>query len=487
MERTKKRERSLAQLANEISAETGIELDYCLQSTTVAEDAFQILLDGWLQSGIIIKDHVYADTQAALAEAAERTITLPRDQDGVPLFRVRYAAERVFYGLLDDSGKTDYESAAKGQRLRIIPHYDRMEQVIEQLVALQRQNEYPYNLPNAEVPNRSEFMPDEEVLQRGTREHALYLWHACYWMGGGIESNLAFKALTELYTDYPELFDPAFLVEHGISEQQVEEVVSKYPALNFNLQRIKRYWTTNARRLYDNYGSDPRNIFSDNPSYRTIKQRLINKRGNGFLGFQEKMASMYTHFLGDAGIIPETPFPPAVDFHLLRLAIANGILTFENVPENGNVFTPATIGTLRKMLYDYIIATGASELEVDDALWRYSKLMCAEAPGNATVVDYKAGRGVKSSAQEVMFSDPTMLAKYARSCGSCAIEATCMFNIASGPYYADDRIIPTPRIRLADGHDALIGVESSMLSVPPTKPAKPQARPGGTFLHTTLF
>jgi hypothetical protein len=312
-------------------------------------------------------------------------------------------------------------------------------------------------------------MPPEDVLPRGTREHALYLWHACYWMGGGIESNLAFGALSELYTDYPELFDPAFVVEQGLAEEQIEEVVGRYPALKFNLQRIKTYWTTNARKLYENYDGDPRLIFADSPSYRTIKQRLQNHRGNGFSGFQEKMASMYTHFLGDAGIIPEISFPPAVDFHLLRLAIANGILTFENVPENGDVFTPATIATLRKMLYDYIIASGASEIEVDDALWRYSKLMCAQAPGNMTVVDYSAGRGLKSDAPEVDFSDPTTLAKYARSCGRCAIEATCTFNITSGAYYADDRIIPTPRVRSTDGHDALVGFENHMLNTQPKK------------------
>lgn len=472
MERPKKQERVLKELADGLSAETGIELDFCLRAAVIAENAFTVLTAPWLNEDEIAKDYVTNNINIALEYAAEQDITLPRDQDGVPLFRIRYAAERILYGLLENDTTTDIQPAINGAATQIVPHYDRMEKMIETLVELQGGNKYPYNLPNAEVPNRSEFMPPEDTLPRGSREHALYLWHVCYWMGGGIESNLAFKNLTNLYIEYPELFKPEYIIEHNVSTEQIQEVIGRYPALNFNLTRIQNYWTENARHLYEDYGSDPRAIFADNPSYRTVKKRLQNTGKSGFLGFQEKMASMYTHFLADGGMISEIPFPPPVDFHLLRLFIANQVITFENVPKDGNVFTPATIAMVRKMLFDYIIATNSSAVEVDDALWRHSKLMCAQAPGNMTEIDYKANRGTKSSLKEVDFSDPTTRTKYARSCGRCALSASCAFAISSGAYYADDRIIPQPRHKPSDEQNALIHFSDDMLA-PPVKDTSP--------------
>ena len=312
---------------------------------------------------------------------------------------------------------------------------------------------------------RSENMPPENILPRGSEQHAQFLWHVCYWMGGGIESNGAFKYLSQVYTDYPELFDPRYIVEQDITEDQIAEVISQYSALNFNLQRIKNYWVTNAHKMVNEYDGDVRKVFDGAVSYRTIKKRLVNKKGEGFKGFQEKMASMNTHFVADAGIIEEIPFPPPVDFHVLRLASSLGILTFENMGKNG-VFEKKTIATLRKAFYDYIITTGISELELDDAWWRYSKLMCAIAPGNTSKVDYTAERGSKFMYSKVDYSDPTTMARYIKSCGQCAVSALCDFNVASGEYYAEDKMVPRPRMAPQLDPHALVPFSDNMTIIP---------------------
>ncbi len=428
----------------ELSKNTGIELAYCEEAAGWAHDALRLMRGSELSP------------DEALIQAGDRILTLPRDQEDIPIFRVRYAASELLREHLSLSPPSD--------QIHIIPHYDRMEKLVTTLVDLQRNNEYPYDLPHAPVPTRSEFMPSEEILPHGTREHALYLWHACYWMGGGIESNIAFKSLTQLYTEHPELFKPEYVVEQGITLEQITEIISNYPALKFNLTRIQHYWIKNAHLLNDDYAGDPRIIYADKPGYRLVKKRLVNTGKTGFLGFQDKMASMYTHFLADADIIEEIPFAPPVDFHLLRLFIANEIITFENVPENGDVFNKKTIAMVRKMLFDYIITSRSSEVEVDDALWRYSKLMCAQAPGNATGVNRSAGRGKKSSHTGIDFSKPVTLKKYAQSCGRCAISATCISNISSGGYYADDRMVPQPRINLSADKAALFSTSDTHIT-----------------------
>lgn len=452
----------LQEQALAFSAETGIEPELCTLSAIWAQDMAARVLK---ESPAKLSEEYFLSLQD---ETGEAIIILPRDADDIPLYRTRYAAQEIFYNLVAHkypNARTEVE----GTPLKITVHYDKIDEVSQILMTLQRNRDYPYDSVKAEVPNRSENMPSEDVLPRGSEQHAQFLWHVCYWMGGGIQSDTAFKFLGQMYTDHPELFDPRYIVDNEITEEEIETTVSQYSALNFNLNHIKKYWVTNAHRMVDRYDGDVRKVFDGANSYRTIKKRVVNNKGEGFMGFQEKMASMYTHFLADAGIIKEIPFPPAVDFHFLRLAGSLGVLTFENMGKNG-MFEPKTINTLRKALYDYIIVTGTSEVELDDAWWRYSKLMCAKSPSSATTVNYAAARGEKSTKIEVNFADPATRKKYARSCGQCALSALCTFSVTSGDYYADDKMTLTPRPTPEQEIGALLAYSPKMPSEPGNKP-----------------
>lgn len=466
----------LAEMADRMAETTGIDPELCRLSATWAQDMVTVVRADPLQ----LLDKRYFDR--LLEETGEKILVLPRDADGTPLYRARYAATSMFYELIatrHPNARTDIE----GSPLEITVHYDRLDEICQTFLGIQQNNDYPYNLPHAEVPNRSSNMPSEEVLPRGTEQHAQYLWHVCYWMAGGVESNIAFNFLSKMYTDHPELFDPRYIVEHEITEEEIANVISQYSALNFNLDRIKTYWITNARKMVAEYEGDVRKVLDGARSYRTITKRLVNnKRGQGFLGFQQKMASMYTHFTADAGIIDEIPFPPPVDFHLLRLAASLGILTFDNIPDRG-ILEKKTVATLRKTLYDYIIVSGTSELELDDALWRYSKLMCGVAPHNASTVDRSAARGEKSSAETPDYSNRAIMERYARSCGRCAVQDMCNFTIDSGSYYADDRLVLTKRFRphdeltLVDFTDTMLLTKKAGEILRPAKRAPPSVHP----------
>lgn len=206
-------ERKLLESAYDIAAQIGVESHYGQEAALWASRALHELHGAQLYSPKAIT-HAFGAT-------SHDTLTMPCDSEGVPLFRVRYIAQTLVNNQLTTAGLIPPDDT-----LQIIPHYDKLALVTHALVAEQRANNYPFNRPDAEVPNRSDAMPSEELLPRGTREHALYLWHACYWMGGGIESNLAFRSLTELYTKHPELFDPTFVVENELNETQIEQLIS---------------------------------------------------------------------------------------------------------------------------------------------------------------------------------------------------------------------------------------------------------------------
>lgn len=91
--------------------------------------------------------------------------------------------------------------------------------------------------------------------------------------------------------------------------------------------------------------------------------------------------------------------------------------------------------------------------------------MCSVAPSNAATVDYSAARGEKSAAIEVNFADPTVRARYARSCGRCALSDGCTGSVTSGAYYADDQMHLMPRMRPEDETAALMPFTDAMLAI----------------------
>ena len=128
------------------------------------------------------------------------------------------------------------------------------------------------------------------------------------------------------------------------------------------------------------------------------------------------------------------------------------------------VLEKKTISTLRKVLYDYIITTGISEIELDDALWRYSKLMCAVAPSNASTTDRTGASGEKSVLKTPDYSNASIVRRYAESCGRCVVNHLCTFGLGSGGYYSDDVMVPTVRVQPHKDPAALIGFTNDMLS-----------------------
>ncbi len=372
--------------------------------------------------------------------------TVPKDDTKHATFRAEFAAQEMLYRLMPDYADV-YRSTLEGDELRVIPHFDKLDATVETLLEARSNNEFPYGLDSANLPQDERNMPSE--LPRGGREHANFLWATCYYMRGGIKSTAAFAALSDIYRDEPSLFDP--LIAETEDPIRVTELLQSN-GLAFNATGIGNAWVENARRMADLYDGDPRNLFQDAKRYEDVLHKVKNsKKGRGFIGFQEKMVSMITYYLMDADLIPYFDFPLPVDFHVLRVSAANEIITFENVPEDSDIYSEQTLATLRNMYHDYSVTHGVSQLDVCNAVWSLSSAICGSQPGNIMLEPNK-GEGRKGRSTHIIplpidLNSPQQLAMYERSCGLCPLEQSCEKNMPSKEYYVRGRATLSPRVR----------------------------------------
>lgn len=371
---------------------------------------------------------------------------IPRDENGDPSFRTLFATNQLFYGSSPNHSET-YRSALEGDGLRVIPHFDRLDSIVETLLEARMNNEFPYGLDAAMLPQDERNMPPE--LPRGGKEHANFLWATCYYMRGGIKSYAAFRALSGVYAKEPELFDP-YHAMHDNPERVTKLLEDN--SLSFSAQTIGPAWVENARRMVELYDGDPRQLFDNTSSYDTLLKRIQNDhRGNGFIGFQEKMVSMITYYLMEADILPYFDFPLPVDFHVLRVSAANEIITFENLPESGDIYSDQTLSMLRSLYHDFSVTHGVSQLDVCNAVWALSQAICGTQPGNIMLEpgdrNERQGRSTHIIPLPIDTNNPSQIAMYERSCALCPLEGSCVSNMPSKEYYVRGRAILSPRIR----------------------------------------
>lgn len=424
-----------------VSYDFGIPEELCEKSSAWATK-WQKAISRRVASGEDMASALFAAKDDALLNCP----SIPRDDNGRPSFRAEYAAQRLLCRI-DWNNAAAYHDALYGSDIRIVPHFDRLDEIVDTLLEARADNEFPYTLEAANLPQDERNMPPE--LPCGGREHANFLWATCYYMRGGIKSTAAFAGLSEVYAQEPELFDPYQAMNDD--PERIKELL-KTNGLAFSSSTIGPAWVENARRMVELYDGDPRNIFQDTTDYDVLLARMKNNgRGKGFVGFQEKMVSMIMYYLMDAELIPYFDFPLPVDFHVLRVSAANEIITFENVPEDGNIYSEKTLATLRAMYHDYSVTHGISQLDVCNAVWSLSAAVCGTQPGNIMLEpgdrNNRDGRKTHIVPLQIDINDPAQNRMYERSCGLCPLEKSCMHNMPSKEYYVRGRAILSPRQR----------------------------------------
>lgn len=320
------------------------------------------------------------------------------------------------------------------QSLDIVVHPEQIEHVLGTLLELYRMGGYPYNKDSVRVPQDPRHMP--ESLPLGDKEHAMFLWTSCYYMRGGIKSVEAFRRLSRLYTARPDLFDPE--VAQAASEDEITQELTQH-GLGFQAS-VSKAWISNAKKLVADYSGDPRTIFDGVTSYDQALEKIKNDgKGGGFLGFREKMTSMIIYYLMDQKLIEPLDFPVPVDLHVMRVSIANELISFPGAEPGTNLYTEETLAALRAIYQQYAVDHQVSPLDLANAVWLFSEAMCGYQPGNQTLEpegrEHRRGRSTHLEPLAIDFGDPLQHAAFARTCGRCAIRETCRYNIPGKPYY----------------------------------------------------
>ncbi len=302
--------------------------------------------------------------------------------------------------------------------------------IFDRLVDARIRMHYPYNLSKATPPQVPENLP--RSLTRGSKEHALFLFALCYWMRGGIESDTATRQLAALYDFAPNIFLPECAAK---MYPCVLRGLFRFAGLTFNADQIAHLWKANAKKLAEEWGGDPRTIFSGIDTYEEACARIQNKNGKGFGGFQEKMVSMIIYFFMDAGMIDRWNFPPPVDFHCLRIVFASKIVRASTRDRTRNGFyTKPVLATVRELLREYCAERNVDPVILCEALWIHSRIMCAEHPGNMSMVS-KTRKGRRTKITPVPRWTAAQARAYERTCRVCPIEDVCTFCIPSAHYY----------------------------------------------------
>ena len=196
--------------------------------------------------------------------------------------------------------------------------------------------QFPYDQKGAVIPQN-----EIPAWLRNDKERLFNFYcYICLYMRGGIESLQAFKAMLRLISDKPELFDPVY-AQH-LTEAELQPIIAAY--VGWDSKAVARFWIENSKRLVRNWNGQASNIFRGLTNYeealRRIKNKTSNKewkqacrvddRGEGFMGFQPKMVSMFVYFIDWEGLLrTDFIYPTPADFHNFRLALALP----EKVPE----------------------------------------------------------------------------------------------------------------------------------------------------------
>lgn len=327
-----------------------------------------------------------------------------------------------------------------GEKLNITVNQEHAYQVLDRLMEAYKNNAPPYNLDRARLPHDPRHMP--KTLDRGSVAHAMFLFNICYYMRGGIKSNDAVKRMAGIYDERPDLFNCEAV--QNVDATTIIEVLSNH-GLGFQ-KTVADQWIKNSQRMLECFDGDPRNIFKGVETYEQSQELIQNNgKGNGFLGFQEKMTSMIIYYLMDEELIEPFNFPIPIDLHVMRVSIANEMVTFGDVPYGTNLFTKETLSALRQLYFNYAHDNNVNALRLCDAVWMLSESSCGRHPGNTTIEPLgrkvRNGRSTYLIPKTVDMQDPAQQKAYEESCRTCPIQKTCEYNIPGTQYYVGGNII----------------------------------------------
>ena len=358
--------------------------------------------------------------------------------------------------------------------MKVTVHTGRVYALLDTLVERWQKKQFPYNKVDAIIPQT--IIPEE--LRADKKALATFYFYICIYMRGGIESLQAFQALLRMRHDHPDCFDPFKASKMGAESIQI--ILKEY--IGWDSKAASKNWAENSWRLVWYWGGNPLELFKGIHDYEEALRRIRNKRtkadrlaaghdGCGFLGFQPKMVSMLVYFLDWEKLLkPRFPYPSPADFHNFRLGLTTGGL---EIPKRlRHIHTTEKLSApWRQVVMEYIVQKKADPVEVADALWLFSLVMCGNSP-LMSVREAENGSGMFSEDVLPHITDqggyyllPRFRNALEMTCLRCPIRDTCSLAIPSRPYYRKGLLVLRSRF-LIENHRLTVHPDTPISRTP---------------------
>lgn len=305
--------------------------------------------------------------------------------------------------------------------------------LMDVLLERYRAKKYPFNRADAIYPQQ---MITQKV--RGDKYSlACFYFYACIYMRGGIESAQVFRAFLKMHNDTPLLFEPFSAAR--MTEEEVSAVLKKY--VGWDSREARKDWVENSRRLVKNWNGNPLDLLKNLKSYEEAIYRMRNKikkngrirtldtKYEGFRGFKFKMVSMLLYFYDLAT-------------EAVRVRAAEG----KEVRADEKISAP-----IRNLVLKYMRARNIRPVEIANALWLYSLLMCGNSPATVTksLRERSAPLLEHHEIKEQWVHEKWVSANAAKllrdTCMRCVLQRNCKFAIPAKSYYRKGQLVLRPR------------------------------------------
>lgn len=324
--------------------------------------------------------------------------------------------------------------------------WKRAEVVLDRVHLALRTGQYPFD--NMQVVQRAENLP---ASLEGPKDQSLHLFRAKEWMQGGALSEDSMRKLKVLHEGWPELFPAEEAMK--LSEAAIRDAIIRAGLTHYETR--PDWWLYNSKILLRYWGGDPRNIFQGLPlapreTWAEICNRMLfHGRGNGigFIGTQEKIASITAHFHVDARLVPYFFCPPAFDLHQCR-----GFLGTEIIKAGRKIGGGKDLKEIRdagREIYTwYCLEKDVCPYVLGEGLWIFSGEMCRYAPGNMSENGVYTGREAAQS-PNAGHRPRGRWKSYSETCGKCFLSDLCRWCIPQVFHYSRAgglRLFPRARL-----------------------------------------
>lgn len=365
--------------------------------------------------------------------------------------------------------------------MKITVHHEKVFEILDVLLARWNSNpkQYPYTRSDAILP-QAVALPDD--LRADKKLLANYYFYVCIYMRGGIESLQAFRALVSIWRQHPELFDP--YRARWVPQPEVQSILKEF--IGWDSKAASINWVENSRQLVQHWDGHALNLAKGLGNYAEALRRIKNKRtkrefaqagadGGGFRGFQPKMVSMLVYFFDWEGWLkPRFLYPSPADFHNFRLGLTTGAIEVSIKKGESLSASEKLSAPWREAVMAYLKTRKADPIELADALWLFSLVMCGNSPVTITKsLPVEKEDGPKSfgfteiwdHAQWVMASSRKKLEE---TCLVCPFLLECKYGIPAQPYYRKGKLILRPRPPIErDNHLRLVKIPKAEVEEEP--------------------